>query len=142
MHRRRPSFVVLIIIFGFTLALMKAHAVAGAPPGENRDSAAIETNACFSVLSTTDLSLHIPAFFFPQGGYSLDLAYSPTGPIAEQAIWFRYTGLTVSTATNCTYPPPLFLAADKLMIRIPMILFGPYALWMEMEYVAATDGQL
>ena len=99
-------------------------------------STAHGANECASTLSD-DLKLHIPVVIFSGSLYSLDLEYDSTH---DGFFWFKYNSSAISTLSGCSNPASLFFDAGKIILRVPMIFWDTTPLWLEYEYVSATDG--
>jgi len=94
-------------------------------------------NKCASTLSD-ELKLHIPVVIFSGSLYSLDLEYDSTH---DDFIWFKFTNAAVSSLSDCSNPASLFIDdSDKFILRVPLVYWETTPLWLEYEYVSATDG--
>lgn len=98
-------------------------------------------NPCFSTLSQ-QLDVYIPNINFNGDFLEANLNFSDTGPNSDSALWFRVNNYGASSTFNCSNPAQLFTTSNKLVLRIPVLLFADIKYWAELEYYPTTDEQI
>ncbi len=98
-------------------------------------------DSCFSTLSN-DMKIHVPSVEFAGAFYDVNFEVLTQGPSAATGVWLRLQTITAANLLNCSNPAVFFQSGPSYTLRIPVLTYGSFAFWADLEWIPTSDSHL